>query len=151
MIERKRGLYKGRNKSSAYKDLVWTVATSSDTSLDIEGQTRLALETIQENLAELGSDKTKIISAQVFIADINAKPQMDRVWCEWFGDSIEHWPQRACLGVYLEGDVLIEDEKISRISESALPTEDGLRKVGLDGVALDLEKRGLLMKKNNGN
>ncbi|MFW1174908.1 RidA family protein, partial [Vibrio parahaemolyticus] len=33
MIERKRGAYQGRNKSSAYKDLVWTVATSSDTSL----------------------------------------------------------------------------------------------------------------------
>lgn len=108
MIERKRGIYKGRNKSSAYKDLVWTVATSSDTSLDIEGQTRLALETIQENLVELGSDKTKIISAQVFIADMNAKPQMDRVWCEWFGNNIEHWPQRACLGVELEGDALIE-------------------------------------------
>ena len=108
MIERKRGLYKGRNKSSAYKDLVWTVATSSDTSLDIEGQTRLALETIQENLVELGSDKTRIVTAQVFITDMNSKSLMDRVWCEWFGINIEHWPQRACLGVELEGDALIE-------------------------------------------
>ncbi len=47
MIERKRGTVEGRNKSSAYKDLVWTVATSSDTSLTIEGQTKLALQTIQ--------------------------------------------------------------------------------------------------------
>ncbi len=108
MIERKRGIYKGRNKSSAYKDLVWTVATSSDTSLDIEGQTRLALETIQQNLVELGSDKTRIVTAQVFITDMNSKSQMDRVWCEWFGNNIEHWPQRACLGVELGGDVLIE-------------------------------------------
>ena len=88
MIERIRGLYKGRNKSSAYKDLVWTVATSSDTSLDIEGQTRLALETIQENLVELGSDKTRIVTAQVFITDMNSKSLMDRVWCEWFGINI---------------------------------------------------------------
>ena len=36
MIERKLGLYDGRNKSSAYKDLVWTVATSTDTSAGIE-------------------------------------------------------------------------------------------------------------------
>ncbi len=33
MIERKSGQYDGRNKSSAYKDLVWTVATSSDISV----------------------------------------------------------------------------------------------------------------------
>ena len=108
MIERKRGIYKGRNKSSAYKDLVWTVATSSDTSLDIEGQTRLVLETIQENLVEIGSDKTRIVTAQVFITDMNSKSLMDRVWCEWFGINIEHWPQRACLGVELAGDALIE-------------------------------------------
>ncbi|KZN55825.1 hypothetical protein N482_04945 [Pseudoalteromonas luteoviolacea NCIMB 1942] len=35
MIERKRGIYEGRNKSSAYKDLVWTVATSVDTQVDM--------------------------------------------------------------------------------------------------------------------
>ncbi|HFQ4854238.1 TPA: RidA family protein, partial [Vibrio vulnificus] len=27
---------------------------------------------------------------------------------EWLGENPEHWPQRACLGVTLEGDVLIE-------------------------------------------
>ncbi|EGQ9823999.1 RidA family protein [Vibrio parahaemolyticus] len=108
MIERKRGIYQGRNKSSAYKDLVWTVATSSDTTLDIVGQTKLTLETIERNLEELGSNKTQIVSAQVFIANILDKPKMDNVWCEWLGEKPEHWPQRACLGVALEGDVLIE-------------------------------------------
>ncbi|MCJ8318778.1 MAG: RidA family protein [Colwellia sp.] len=108
MIERKCGIYKGRNKSSAYGDLVWTVATSSDTSLDIKAQTKLALDTIQNNLVELGSDKTRIVSAQVYIADMNSKSLMDSVWCEWFGDNPQDWPQRACLGVDLEGDVLIE-------------------------------------------
>ncbi|ERB64202.1 RidA family protein [Vibrio coralliilyticus] len=108
MIERSRGLYQGRNKSSAYKDLVWTVATSSDTSLDIVGQTQLTLDTIERNLEELGSSKTHIVSAQVYIANMGDKPKMDSVWCEWLGDNPEHWPQRACLGVALEGDVLIE-------------------------------------------
>lgn len=108
MIERKRGNYNGRNKSSAYRDLVWTVATSSDTTLDISGQTKLALEIIQGNLIELGSDKTRIVSAQVYIADMNSKSAMDIVWCEWFGENPQDWPQRACLGVALEGDVLIE-------------------------------------------
>lgn len=108
MIERKCGIYNGRNKSTAYKDLVWTVATSADTSVGIEEQTKLALDTIQDNLIELGSNKTRIVSAQVYIADMNSKPLMDSVWCEWFGEDTQHWPQRACLGVDLEGDVLIE-------------------------------------------
>ena len=108
MIERKRGIYQGRNKSSAYKDLVWTVATSSDTTLGIVEQTELTLLTIEDNLRELGSDKTRIVSAQVYIANMKDKPLMDEVWCEWMGDNSDHWPQRACLGVDLEGDVLIE-------------------------------------------
>ncbi len=108
MIERKAGIYDGRNKSSAYKDLVWTVATASDTSVGIEQQTLLTLEIIQENLIELGSDKTRIVSAQVYIANMADKPLMDAVWQEWLGGNTQHWPQRACLGVNLEGDVLIE-------------------------------------------
>ncbi|KZN44062.1 RidA family protein [Pseudoalteromonas luteoviolacea] len=108
MIERKRGIYAGRNKSSAYKDLVWTVATSSNTQVGIEEQTQLTLNTIQENLTELGSDKSQIVSAQVYIANMADKPLMDEVWKAWLGPNPEHWPQRACLGVALEGDVLIE-------------------------------------------
>ncbi|MBQ4835843.1 RidA family protein [Pseudoalteromonas luteoviolacea] len=108
MIERKRGLYEGRNKSSAYKDLVWTVATSFDTQADLAQQTRHTLNTIQKNLNELGSDKARIVSAQVYIANMADKPIMDEVWKEWLGPNPDHWPQRACLGVDLEGDVLIE-------------------------------------------
>jgi len=108
MIERKSGTAVGRNKSSAYKDLVWTVATSSDTSLAIEGQTKSALQTIAENLKELGSDKTQILSAQIYIANIGDKPKMEKVWKKWIGNISENWPQRACLGVNLEGDDLIE-------------------------------------------
>ena len=108
MIERKSGIYEGRNKSSAYKDLVWSVATSSDTSVGIEQQTKLTLDIIHTNLIELGSDKTRIVSAQVYIANMADKQQMDSVWKNWLGTNPEHWPQRACLGVNLEGDVLIE-------------------------------------------
>ncbi|WDD98447.1 RidA family protein [Thalassomonas actiniarum] len=108
MIERKPGIYPGRNKSSAYKDLVWTVATSSDTNVGIEEQTRLTLETIENNLLEMASDKSRIVSAQVYIANMQDKGKMDAVWQAWLGTGPQHWPQRACLGVTLEGDVLIE-------------------------------------------
>jgi enamine deaminase RidA (YjgF/YER057c/UK114 family) len=108
VIERKRGVYQGRNKSSAYKDLVWTVATASNTELGIAEQTKSTLEIIERNLEELGSNKFQIVSSQVYIADIKDKPIMDSIWCDWLGDNPDNWPQRACLGVELEGKVLIE-------------------------------------------
>ncbi|MEM7563240.1 MAG: RidA family protein [Pseudomonadota bacterium] len=109
LIERTRGdSPAGRNQSSSYKDLTWVVATARDESLDLTGQTKQALESLEKNLAALGSDKTRIISAYVFIADINQKPQMDKVWNEWIGANPEFWPQRACLGVDLGGHWLIE-------------------------------------------
>jgi enamine deaminase RidA (YjgF/YER057c/UK114 family) len=108
MIERKPGIYDGRNKSTAYKYLVWAVATSTDTSVSIEQQTLFTLAAIEASLAELGSDKSRIVSAQVYIANMTEKPLMDAVWKKWLGDNPQHWPQRACLGVNLEGDVLIE-------------------------------------------
>ena len=108
MIERTRGAYPGRNKSTAYKDLVWTVATASDESLDLAGQTAQTLTVIEGNLAELGSDKTRIVSAQVYISTMADKSGMDKVWRNWIGSNPENWPQRACLGVDLGGNWLIE-------------------------------------------
>jgi enamine deaminase RidA (YjgF/YER057c/UK114 family) len=108
MIERARGKYIGRNKSSAYGDLVWTVATANDTSQDIIAQTRQTLSTIEQNLIELDSDKSNIVSAQIYLARMSDKNKVDKVWCEWIGENPDNWPQRACLGVALEENVLIE-------------------------------------------
>ena len=109
MIERVRGdAPAGRNQSSAYRDLVWTVVTASDESLDLAGQTRQALEQLENNLLALGSDKTRMLSAQVFMADIADKPVLDGVWNDWIGEDPAHWPQRACVGVDLGGNWLIE-------------------------------------------
>lgn len=97
----------GRSQSSAYKDLVWTVVTANDEQLDLMGQTTQALNTLEKNLNELGSDKFSIITAHVFIADIIDKPIMDKVWNECIGSNPEHCPQRACPGVDLGGNWLI--------------------------------------------
>lgn len=108
MIEIRRGKYIGRNKSTAYKDLIWTVATASNLTADIEIQTRETFETIEQNLKELNSSKSQIISVNIYLADINDKVIMETIWKEWIGSIPNNWPQRACLGVNLEGNVLIE-------------------------------------------
>ena len=108
MIERIRGQARGRNRASAYKDLVWAVATADDTSADIAEQTRQTLAVIEKSLAALGSSKQRIVSAQVFLARIEDKAAIDAVWCAWLGDEPNHWPQRACVGAALEGRALVE-------------------------------------------
>ena len=98
----------GRSQSSSFHDLVWSVATADDEHLDLKAQTAQALAMLQQNLLDLGSDKSRIISAQVFMANIEDKPAMDQVWNEWIGDNPDQWPQRACVGVDLGGNWLIE-------------------------------------------
>ena len=107
-IHRLRGQARGRNRGSVYRDLVWTVATAPDRSQGIAGQTRQCLAALDKSLAEVGTDKTRILSAQIFLADMATKAEMDAVWNAWIGVNPEHWPQRACVGAPLADGCLVE-------------------------------------------
>ena len=54
-----------------------------DTSVDIEGQTHQVLAAIDALLAEAGSDKTRILRAQIYLADIQDFAGMNRAWDAW--------------------------------------------------------------------
>ncbi len=54
-----------------------------DTNLDIEGQTRQVLSAIDALLAQADSDKTRILRAQIFLADIADFAGMNRAWDAW--------------------------------------------------------------------
>jgi enamine deaminase RidA (YjgF/YER057c/UK114 family) len=69
-------------------------------------QTVKALARIDESLALCGTDKSKILSAIVYIADIKQKAEMNRAWDEWVDR--ENPPMRACLGVDLEPPHIVE-------------------------------------------
>ncbi|MDH0746837.1 RidA family protein [Pseudomonas sp. GD03842] len=58
--------------------------TANDRSLDIKGQTAQVLEKIDGYLAKVGLDKTRILSAQVWLSDIQANfAGMNEVWDAW--------------------------------------------------------------------
>ncbi|WP_454685012.1 RidA family protein [Ancylobacter moscoviensis] len=81
--------------------------TCDDESLDMAGQTREILAKLDTYLAEAGTDKTKLLSATIFLTDLNRKPEMDAVWKAWVAP--ENLPARATVGVAdLGGDTLIE-------------------------------------------
>jgi len=98
----------GRNRAVAFGDLVFTVATAGDAGDDLKAQAAASLATIDRNLAELGSDKSRIVQATVYLREIRRKAGFDEVWNPWIGPDPSAWPQRACIGVALAGDDQVE-------------------------------------------
>lgn len=66
-----------------------------DASLDMEGQTAQVLATIDRLLAEAGTDKSKILMAQIFVANMKEFDGMNRAWDAWV--SAGNAPPRATV------------------------------------------------------
>lgn len=66
---------------------------------DIEGQTREVLANIDALLARAGTDKAKILRAQIYLADIADFPGMNAAWDAWV--SPNHTPPRATVQAVL--------------------------------------------------
>jgi enamine deaminase RidA (YjgF/YER057c/UK114 family) len=58
-------------------------------------QTREILSTIDKYLAQVGSDKTKVLKANIWITDIGKFAEMNAVWDAWVAPG--HTPARACV------------------------------------------------------
>jgi enamine deaminase RidA (YjgF/YER057c/UK114 family) len=54
-----------------------------DPSADVEGQTRQVLGEIDRLLAIAGSDKSRILSATIYLADVSTFAAMNRAWEAW--------------------------------------------------------------------
>ena len=57
--------------------------TADDRTLDVKGQTKQILDKIDKFLAQAGTDKTKVLSANIWLTDINTWSQMNEVWDVW--------------------------------------------------------------------
>ena len=106
MITRFPGLTATRSRAVVHGGLAFTVAVSPEPSPSLYEQTRKALQRIDESLAMAGTDKSRILSAIVYIADITRKEEMNKAWDEWVDRA--NPPMRACLGVDLEPPHLVE-------------------------------------------
>jgi enamine deaminase RidA (YjgF/YER057c/UK114 family) len=66
-----------------------------DATQDIRGQTAQVLATIDRLLGEVGTDRARILMAQIFLADLADYDGMNAVWDDWVapGDA----PPRATV------------------------------------------------------
>jgi len=68
---------------------------AADTGADVAGQTTQILEKIDALLAEAGSDKTRILSATIWLTDHRSFEAMNQVWDAWV--PADAAPARACV------------------------------------------------------
>ena len=68
---------------------------AEDPSADARGQTEQILRKIDATLKAVGSDKSKLLSAQIFITDMRNFADMNAVWDAWVDR--ENTPARATV------------------------------------------------------
>lgn len=81
--------------------------TAADRSVGAADQTRQILARIDELLAVAGSNKSKLLSVQIWLADIRYYDEMNAVWDAWVDP--ENTPGRAtCEARMAFPDVFVE-------------------------------------------
>jgi enamine deaminase RidA (YjgF/YER057c/UK114 family) len=89
-----------RSRASAFGDLVFLAGqVADDKSADITVQTRQALAKVDAMLAEAGSDKSRILSATIWLSTMEDFAAMNAVWDAWVVPG--QTPSRACGKVEL--------------------------------------------------
>ena len=85
---------------------------AEDPTADVSGQTRSVLKQIDVLLAEIGSDKTRILSATIYLPDMKNFPLMNAVWDAWVPPG--HAPARATVEAKLaSSDYKIEIQVVA--------------------------------------
>jgi enamine deaminase RidA (YjgF/YER057c/UK114 family) len=71
--------------------------TADDRATGMGGQTTQILDKAETLLRAHGSDRTKILTATIYITEMAQKDAMNAAWTAWFGPS--DLPARATIGV----------------------------------------------------
>ena len=85
------------SKAVVHGNTVYLAGQVADKSkgASVADQTQEIVGIIDELLKEAGSDKTKILSATIYLSDISTFPQMNSVWDTWVVQG--HTPARATV------------------------------------------------------
>lgn len=93
--------------AAAHGNLVFlSGVVADDKSLPMKGQTEQVLRKIDQVLASAGSDKSRILSATVYMADATLKDEMNEAWMAWVDRS--NLPARTAVGAALTPKTLVE-------------------------------------------
>jgi enamine deaminase RidA (YjgF/YER057c/UK114 family) len=84
------------SEMAVHGGLCWLAGqVAPDATQDVAGQTRQVLAAVDALLARAGTDRTKIVMCQIYLADIGDFPAMNAVWDAWVPAG--HTPPRATV------------------------------------------------------
>jgi enamine deaminase RidA (YjgF/YER057c/UK114 family) len=82
------------------------VEVAADPEQDARGQIAQVLAQIDATLAEIGTDRTHLLEALIFLADLADAHVLNELWDAWVPAG--HAPIRACIGASLSGSYRVE-------------------------------------------
>ena len=71
------------SEAVCYNGIVWLAGQVGNPGESVTEQTRTCLAEVDRILAEAGTDKTRILSAQIWMADMANFAEMNAVWDAW--------------------------------------------------------------------
>ena len=91
------------SKVVVHGDTVYLAGLIADKMLGqgVAEQTREILSIIDGFLAKAGTDKSKLLTATIWLSDIRTVDEMNKVWDAWVAPG--HTPARACIEALLQG------------------------------------------------
>ena len=81
------------SKTVVHGNTIYLAGQVANPGASVTEQTKGIVDSIDRLLAECGSDKTRILSAQVWLADMADFAEMNAVWDAWVPQG--HTPARA--------------------------------------------------------
>lgn len=89
------------SQAVVHGDRVYTAGQVDDGASDVAGQTRAILAKLDALLAQAGTDKSHVLSANIWLADIATFADMNAVWEAWIDRNAP--PARATVQSALAG------------------------------------------------
>lgn len=81
------------SEAVSYNGILWVAGQVGQAGDDVTAQTRTCLAEVDRILAAAGTDKTRILSVQIWLADMADFAAMNAVWDQWVPAG--HTPARA--------------------------------------------------------
>jgi len=92
------------SEAVCFNGIIWLAGQVGNPGASVADQTSTCLAEVDRILAEAGTDKTRILSAQIWLADMADFAEMNAVWDAWVPQG--HAPARACGEAKLARDAL---------------------------------------------
>ena len=87
------GTGKRMSEGVCFNGIIWVAGQVGTPGDSVADQTRTCLAEVDRILATAGTDKTRILSAQIWLADMANFAEMNSVWDTWVPQG--HTPARA--------------------------------------------------------